>query len=247
MPLNNQQPVHEFIGKCLFFPKQGILVVGDLHIGYELEIVESGILIPERQVEEVIENLDSIIKKIQEKKQKINKVIFLGDVKHMFSYDYKEKKNFNKVLDLLQNYVKEKDIIIIKGNHDTSELGLKLHAYYIDDGIAFLHGHISFPEVFDRKIKVVVSGHLHPSVMLEEHPGVKNETYKCFLEGKSKGKTFIVVPSFLPFYEGTPVNEYKDLFVPSFSIIPGKDILKFRVYVIGDDGIYDFGRVGEMD
>ncbi|MGA2130105.1 MAG: metallophosphoesterase [Candidatus Pacearchaeota archaeon] len=240
------QSRYELIDKCLFFPKEGILVIGDLHIGYEEALIESGILVPEQQVKEVIEDLKKIIKKIEESSWKIKKVIFIGDVKHMFSWEYAEKKNFNKILEFLHEYVNEKDIIIIKGNHDTSQLGLPLKNYYIEGDLAFLHGHISYPEVFDKKINIVVSGHRHPSVTLAEKPGVKKEDYKCFLVGKIKGKTFIVVPSFVGFYEGTPVNEYKESHLDSFSIIPRKDILKFKVYVIGDDKVYEFGRVGKL-
>ncbi len=238
---------YEFIGKCLFFPVEGILVIGDLHIGYEEALIESGILVPEMQVKDVIEDLRKIIKKIQDEKHSIKKIVFLGDVKHMFSWEYIEKKNFNKILEFLNEYVKEKDIVIIKGNHDTSELGLPLKNYYIENDIAFLHGHVSYPGAFDKKINFVVSGHLHPSVTLAENPGVKKESYKCFLQGKSKGKTFIVVPSFVNFYEGIPVNEYKDDFWEDFSIIPRKDILNFKVYVIGEDKVYEFGKVGELN
>lgn len=237
---------YEFIDKCLFFPKEGILVIGDLHIGYEKALIESGILVPEMQVKEVIEDLKKIIKKIQDENHSIKKIVFLGDVKHMFSFDYSEKKNFNKILEFLHEYASEKDIIIIKGNHDTSELGLPLKNYHIEGDLAFLHGNASFPEVFGKNVQIVVSGHLHPSVTLAENPGVKKESYKCFLVGKSRGKEFIVVPSFVDFYEGTPVNEYKEDFMEDFSIIPRKDILKFRVHVIGEDKMYGFGKVGEM-
>ena len=238
---------YEFIDQGLFFPEAGILVIGDLHIGYEQALMDSGILLPEQQVAEVIEKLKKIIKQIQDKKYGLNKVVFLGDVKHMFSYEWKEKANFNRVLEFLKTQVPEKNIIIIKGNHDTMELGVKLKHFYIDSGIAFIHGHETFSEIFDKKIQVIVSGHLHPSVILSEDPGVKHETYKCFLTGVSHGKTFIVMPSFLEFYEGTPVNNYREEFIESFSIIPKKDIMKFHVHVVGDDKIYDFGTVKDLN
>jgi len=239
---------YEFINKALFFPEQGILAIGDLHIGYELALVESGILLPEQQVAEVIENLKKIIKEIQDKKYQINKVVFLGDIKHFFGYEYEEKANFHKILDFLAEYVPEEDIILIRGNHDTMNIGLDFVDYYITDDkkIAFLHGHEPYMEVYDKKIQVVVTGHLHPSVILEEEPGVKHETYKCFLVGASRGKIFIVMPSFLEFYEGTPVNFYHEDFIESFSIISKRDIMKFRVFVVGDDNVYEFGKVGEL-
>ncbi len=239
---------YEFLGKTLFFPEQGILAIGDLHIGYEQAMMESGILLPEHQVKEVIESLEKVIEEIKSKKQKIKKFIFLGDIKHFFSYEREEKINFNKILEFLGKYVAENNIILIKGNHDTMDYSYgNMKDYYIEEDVAFLHGHLSFPEVFDKKVNIIVSGHLHPSIILEENPGVKHETYKCFLVGPSKGKTFIVMPSFLEFYEGTPINYYQEDFVESFSIIPKKDIIKFSVHVVGEDKVYDFGRVKDLN
>src|SRR3990172_2486250 len=241
------QPLqYEFIDKTLFFPEQGILAIGDLHIGYELALVESGILLPEQQVAETIESLTLIIKEIKAKKYGLKKIVFLGDIKHFFGYEYAEKVNFNKVLDFLKTHVPEENIILIKGNHDTMDLGFDFRNYYVEDGIAFLHGHEPYPAAYDKKVSCIVTGHLHPSVILEEEPGVKHETYKCFLEGDVKGKRYIVMLSFLEFYEGTPVNFYSEDFIESFSIISKRDILNFKIHVVGEDNVYGFGRVGEL-
>jgi len=239
-------PKYIFIDKALFFPNQGILAIGDLHIGYEQALVESGILIPEQQVNEVIENLKKIIKEIGAKKYKLKKIVFLGDIKHLFSYEYAEKVNFNRVLEFLKKYVPEENIILIRGNHDTMDLGFDFRNYYIEENIAFTHGHQAFSVLYNKKIDYVVTGHLHPSIIIEEKPGVKHETYKCFLVGSSRGKTFIVMPSFLEFYEGTPVNFYSEDFVESFSIISKRDIMKFKIHVVGEDKVYGFGTVGDL-
>ena len=237
---------YEFIGKTLFFPEKGILVIGDLHIGYEHALMESGILLPEQQVQEAIVDMEAVFEKVKKQRQKIKKVVFLGDIKHFFSYEWKEKSNFVKVMYFLKTHVDAKNIVIIKGNHDTMNLGFDFQDYHIDSGIAFLHGHEVFPEVLGKEVRTVVSGHLHPSVILSENPGVKSESYKCFLTGHSQGKEFIVVPSFSEFYEGTPVNNYREEFVESFSIIPRKDILKFKIHIVGEDVVYDFGTVKDL-
>ena len=238
-----------FIEKTLFFSELGILVIGDLHIGYDYMIRQSGVLIPERQVKDIISDLKGIFKKIKDKKQKLNKIVFLGDIKHAFSYEAEEKYEFLEVMKFLKQEIQipEESIIFIKGNHDTMDFTYgSMKDYHIESGIAFLHGHKSFPEVFDRKVQVVVSGHLHPSIVLAEKPGVKKESYKCFLEGNYKGKTFIVVPSFVGFYEGTPVNDYREDYLESFFIVPKKEILKFKIHIIGKEKVYDFGRVGDL-
>ena len=84
-------------------------------------------------------------------------------------------------MDFLIQHVPKENIILIKGNHDTMDYSYgNMKEYYIDGELAFLHGHKPYPEMFDKKVKVVVIGHLHPSIILEEKPGVKREAYKCF-------------------------------------------------------------------
>lgn len=239
-----------FIGKTLFFPEKGILAVGDLHIGYEESLKEAGILLPEQQVKDTISGLKEAIDEIKSRGFKLKKVVFLGDIKHMFSHSWKEKSNFRSVLDFLKGHISnpEKNIILIRGNHDTMNIGLPTRDFYVDDSIAFLHGHEPYLPVFSPKVEIVVSGHLHPSVILAEKKGVKKERYKCFIEGKAHGKTFIVMPSFLDFYEGTPINHYREDFIESFSIIPKKDVMKFRIHVVSDDlKVYDFGKIRDLD
>lgn len=243
-----QNKKYVFIDKTLFFSEEGILVVGDLHIGYEHMLRQSGVLVPERQIKDMIAELDEIFKKIKKEKQKLNKIIFLGDIKHAFGFQFQERNEFRQVMDFLIQHVPKENIILIKGNHDTMDYSYgNMKEYYIDGELAFLHGHKPYPEMFDKKVKVVVIGHLHPSIILEEKPGVKREAYKCFLTGSYKNKTFIVVPSFMGFVEGTPVNDYKEDYMGSFSVIPRFEILKFKIHVVGDDGVYDFGTVKDLN
>ena len=84
---------HIFIGKSIFFPETGILAIGDLHVGYEHALIESGILIPEQQVKDIIEDLRKIIEEIKIKRFVLKKIVFLGDIKHYFNYEWKEKFN----------------------------------------------------------------------------------------------------------------------------------------------------------
>ena len=142
---------HVFIDKAVFFPEQGILAIGDLHVGYEQSIRDSGFMIPETQIKEIMESLEEIIKKIRERK----------------SY-------FNQIADFLEKYVKKDNIILIRGNHDKFDFtGREMENYHIEDGIAFLHGHASFPEIFSDKVKTIVTGHLHPSILLTDSQGIK--------------------------------------------------------------------------
>ncbi len=237
---------HKFINETLFFPDEGILVVGDLHIGYDFMLRQSGVLIPERQAREVIERLKKIIK-IVEEEYKLKKIIFLGDIKHSFSYEFSERDDFDEVMEFLRTKVDDKEIILIKGNHDTVDYSKskKMKEIHMEKDVAFLHGHKQPLNLFDKKIKTIVLGHLHPSVVLAEKTGVKRENYKCFLTGSYKNKEVIILPSFLGIIEGSAINQHIDK--EDFIIIPRKNILNFEVHIVGEDKIYDFGKVKDLD
>ena len=80
---------YKLISKTLFFPKEGILAVGDLHIGYDKALHEQGITIPFNQLEQTKKELKEIIEKIQKKNQ-IKKIVLLGDIKHYFGFQKSE-------------------------------------------------------------------------------------------------------------------------------------------------------------
>jgi putative SbcD/Mre11-related phosphoesterase len=238
-----------FLSKSLFFPEKGILVVGDLHIGYEARLRQSGVLIPKRQIKDLINGLKEIFNTIEiEKKHKIKKIVFLGDIKHAFGFESEERNEFQEVLEFLGEKFPAENIILLKGNHDTMDYTFEgfMKDFYIEDEIVFIHGDEFIKEAFDKKIKIIVMGHIHPSVILAEEEGVKKESYKCFLEGKFKDKKIIILPSFLDFIEGSPVNNYKDDYEDYFSIIPKKALMKFKVHVIGEDQVYEFGEVKNL-
>jgi len=239
-------PKYQFIDKSLFFPEKGILVIGDLHIGYEAMLRQSGVLVPKRQVKDIIEDLKRIFKIIKDKKWELKKIVFLGDIKHAFYFEPVEKNEFQEIIEFLGEKLPQENIILIKGNHDTIDYTFEglMKPYYIENDIAFVHGDDIIKQVFDKKIKIIVMGHIHPSIILTE--GAKKEAFKCFLEGDYKGKRVIIMPSFLDFVEGTPVNNYKTDYIESFSIIPKITILNFQVHVIGKEKIYDFGKVKDI-
>jgi hypothetical protein len=234
-----------FLSKTIFFPEKGILAIGDLHLGFEYQIQQSGVLVPEQQVKEVIEELKAIFHEIKSKKLNLKKIVFIGDIKHSFSYEWKEKNYFNEIITFLKSHVEDKDIILIKGNHDTIDYSFsdKLQDYYIDGELAFTHGHQLFEEVFNEKIKTIVMGHLHPSVILSDSQEIKREKYKCFLVGKFKQKEVIIMPSFLATIEGTTVNSVDYEYENYFSIIPKKTLMNFEVYIVGEKEVYDFGKI----
>ncbi len=237
---------YHFIDKAVFFPKQGILVIGDLHLGYEAMLRQSGVLVPERQVQDVIKNFENIFQDIKKQGHSLNKIVFLGDLKHAFYFDRSEINEFRKIMDFLKKHFNEKNIILIKGNHDTIDYTFEdlMLPYHLEEDLLFLHGHQKASDYLINKAKIIVMGHTHPCVVFNK--GAKTEAYKCFLEGQHKGKKVIIMPSFLDIIEGTPVNDYEEEYVEQFSLIPKKDIMDFKIYAIGDKKVLDFGKIKDL-
>jgi len=237
-----------FFNKTIFFPEKGILAIGDLHLGYEYQLQQSGVLVPEQQVKEVIEELKKIFNEIKEKNLKLKKVVFIGDIKHSFSYEWKEKNYFKEIMSFLKDYVKDEDIILIKGNHDTIDYSFsdKLQDYFIDGEIAFCHGHELFMEILSQRVKIIVIGHLHPSIIISDKQNIKREKYKCFLIGKFNKKEIIIMPSFLATIEGATINSLEYEYEDYFSIVPRKTMMTFEVFVVGEKEVYDFGKISKL-
>jgi len=259
MALNKKQDKkseYRLIGKTVFFPEQGILAVGDLHLGYEEMLKDQGMVIPFNQVQIVKEELVEVFKNIEDNGEELKKVILMGDIKHHFSFQKGEKFEIRKIMDFLKKYLEEKNIILIKGNHEKFELDKRKHYdYYLEDlnekgeKIAFTHGDRSFTELFDKKVKYLVMGHLHPAVLLEDEQGIKREKYKCHLVGKFKGKQTFVLPSFFPFIEGSEIEEMgKEGKEPAF--IPLRKLRDFEVFIVGtgkDLDVYSFGKFKDFN
>ncbi len=233
----------KYIGKCLLIEEgeERVLVVGDLHLGYERELNKGGIDASKRIQEELIEDFERIFGKVG----KVDRVILLGDVKHYFGKNVREEW---LGVEVLFRYLKEKcnEIVIVKGNHDNyltsitnKERNIEVRDYYVWREYCFFHGNKDFEELYDIGVKVWVMGHVHPAVTL--HLGVKEEKYKCFLTGKYKGKKIVILPSFFSGVIGSDVRE-------SLVEIPWKfNFNKFSVKAIGDEGkIYDFGLLGRL-
>jgi len=236
----------EIVDLGLYLKKQKTLIVSDLHIGYEQMMHEEGIMFPLDQLGESINEVKSIFEELNKRKQDVEKVILLGDLKHYFKFMKKEKFDVLKFIDFLRNYVKDENIIIIKGNHDKIEVGgRKFVNFYQDGEIIFIHGDRIFNETYDEGVKLIVMGHIHPSIVLKDEQEVKKERYKCFLKGKFMKKEVFIVPSFLEITKGILLEEMKE----DYSIIDKKKLKDFEVFVVnrelGEEAL-GFGKLKDL-
>ncbi len=223
----------EVVDLGLFIVKEKVLVVSDLHIGYEEELNKKGVLMPRFSFKDLVDRLDLMLKEVRPKVIVIN-----GDLKHEFgTISEQEWRDTLKVIDMVSRFGK---IVLVKGNHDNilGPIAKKRKVEVVDkfevDGVCVAHG----DSVVETKKKVVIIGHEHPAVMLSE--GERKEKVKCFLKGKFKGKELIVMPSMNQVTEGTDVLSEK-LLSPYLQ----KSLGSFEVYVVADK-VYDFGKLKNL-
>lgn len=225
----------EIVDLGLYIKKYKILIIADIHIGYEEALNKQGILVPRFQFKEVLERLEKIVTKV-----KPEIVIINGDIKHEFgAISDQEWRDTLKVLDFLAKHCEK--IVLTKGNHDTilGPIAKKrkvefVEAFRIDD-IYITHGD-KIPENIGFA-KTIIIGHEHPAVGLRK--GQRVEQYKCFLLGKWKRKNLIVMPSFNLIVEGTDILQEK-LLSPFLT-----KIKEFNVYIV-EDKVYKFGKVKNL-
>ena len=240
---------YKFIDKAVYLEEEKILVIADLHLGYEEAMARQGILLPRFQFKEVKENLERIFKELGKEKKKVKDMVILGDLKHDFgSVSFQEFDDIGKLLKFLEEKIRNGKIILIRGNHDTFFSGkikkrIKIKEKYRKKDILFIHGDKKLPLqkiAKDEKIKLVFLGHLHPAVSIRE--GAKEEKYKCFLAGKFKNKEIVILPSFFPLTEGADILNMGGNLGFDFNL------KKFGVFVPVSDSseVLNMGRVEKI-
>jgi uncharacterized protein len=226
-------PDIKIIDLALYLKKQKILVIADLHIGFEEMLNKQGILIPRHQLKDIIDRLDKIFLKCKPKMIVIN-----GDLKHEFgTISEQEWRDSLKIIDYLARKAK---IVLVKGNHDTilgpisKKRNIELTEKLEIGDCCIIHG----DSIIETKKKTIIIGHEHPAVMLKE--GGRTEKYKCFLKGKFKGKNLIVMPSMNTVTEGTDVIN-DELLSPYLK----QNLDNFEVFIAADK-VYDFGMLKNL-
>lgn len=232
-------PDMEIKGLALYF--DSALVIADTHIGYEEVLNKRGFLVPRTQFEDMAKRMEKVFDELKGKE--IGKIIINGDLKHEFgTISEQEWRNTLKFLDLLAKHCKE--IMLIKGNHDTilGPIAKKRDVKVIDKtiigSILIAHG----DKIPDKKslarVSTIIIGHEHPAISLKE--GARIEKYKCFLKGSYKGKNLIVQPSFNTLIEGTDILQDEVL-----SPFLKQSLDDFEVYVV-EDKVYNFGKLKRL-
>jgi uncharacterized protein len=228
-------PGVELLDLAIYLRPENILVMGDVHLGYEQALARRGVLIPRFQLKDTVERLEKIFKVFD----KFEAIVINGDLKHEFAViSEQEWREILKFFDFL--LLHSKQIMIIRGNHDVKLIPIarKRNISVVEslatNGKFICHGDVVPKSLDFNDSKIVIAGNEHPAVSL--HEGQRSELYKCFLIGTWKGKKLIVMPSFNQITVGSDILREKSL-----SPFMKQDLSNFEVYIIGDK-VYPFGK-----
>ncbi len=225
----------EIVDLSLYLRRQKLLVISDIHLGIEEEHQKRGTLVPKFHLKDLLEHFDFIFSKV-----KPETILITGDLKHEFGrISEQEWRDLLRFFDYLSQHCEK--IIMLKGNHDpmlgpvAKKRNLEIVKEYSSGDILFVHGdHV--PEM-PKKIKTIIMGHEHPAITLREER--KAEKFKCFLKGKYKGRTLIVIPSMNLLTEGTDVLQGNFL-------SPLLKMQNFEIFIVENKDVYYFGRINKL-
>ena len=240
-------PGIEIADLALFLRKENILVIGDVHLGYESAMAKQGVFMPRFQFRDTIERLERIFSLLKQRKKaegiKFEAVVVNGDLKHDFAtITEQEWRDILKLLDFL--LVHSEQVILVKGNHDIKLAPIaRKRGIVVVENIAIndkfiCHGHEVPASSEFEKSKTIIVGNEHPAVSLRE--GARAELYKCFILGKWKDKKMVVMPSLNQITTGTDI--LKEQFISPFM---QQNLGSFDVFIAGDK-TYHFGKVRDI-
>lgn len=185
--------------RALFFEKESILAVADLHLGYAWAHRYNGQMMP-------IDNGHPGLKLIEQMASEFRakKLIVLGDIVHQ-AVPVTQIQDELDALVALNNLV---ELVLLSGNHDKrlqkliSNCGaVPLLQEYVASPFTFLHGDRAPSSVFEGQVCII--GHEHPAISLGD--GVATSAkFPCFLVSDH----LIVLPAFSPWAAGSAFGAY---------------------------------------
>ncbi|MEM3013905.1 MAG: metallophosphoesterase [Candidatus Bathyarchaeia archaeon] len=149
-----------------------IMVISDLHIGWEVALAEEGVHVPS-QTKRLFEKLKGLLFS-----QKPDRLVILGDVKHTVSkIDFEEWRDVPWFFEETCKVVPR--VQVVPGNHDgdleallpeSVEL-LSPRGLVLGD-VGLFHGH-SWPDTQMLGCTMLVAGHVHPVVVFSDPIGFR--------------------------------------------------------------------------
>ncbi len=164
-----------------------VLVIADLHLGWEVTLARQGIHVPS-QVPRLLDKLRKLLEDTHPQQ-----LVLLGDVKHAIGkVELEEWKYvpefFEKLVEMIQN------VQIVPGNHDGNlepltppvvKIG-QSHGVSLWNSVGLFHGH-AWPSPSLLGCGYLVMGHLHPVVVFKDPLGFRI-TRQVWVRAKSNGR-----------------------------------------------------------
>ncbi|MHA1754429.1 MAG: metallophosphoesterase [Candidatus Odinarchaeia archaeon] len=242
---------------------KNILCIADLHLGYEITLIERGINLPSQH--------SFLLKKILNLiKTGVDEIIIVGDVKHNIPLNTIIEAV--SVPDFLNKITEQVNIKIIPGNHDTGLKALLPKQINLESSrgillenklkIGFIHGH-RIPDPLLLKSDFLIMAHTHPAVKFID------KLFNVFIEPvwilntikaqdlvrlypknlhveyeKDKEIKIIVLPAFNPLISGSPINlTDKKPFLGPLLKPPLIKVKESEIYML--DGTY-LGKLSDL-
>lgn len=149
--------LHPF--RAIFWNKEKILVVADMHLGKTAHFRSAGIAVPSTVIQNDLERLSYLIGNYQPKT-----LVVVGDMFH--------HQQYNADIDIFnewRNQFEKLSIYLVQGNHDRLK-----NLYYQNMGIELYKpnlniGPFQFVHEFEKPHphNFTISGHIHPGVLLK--------------------------------------------------------------------------------
>lgn len=187
-------------GAALIVPEE-VLVIADLHLGWEAALEEDGLSLPRVQTAKIESYVRDLIDGVSP-----SKLVVAGDLKHNFSRNLTQE--WQDVSRFVRGLSEAVPIEVVKGNHDNflalilREVDTPLSRETDVGGVRIIHGHAGV-----RSDAPTVIGHIHPSVGLRDgvDAAVKD---RCFLY--SEDANMLILPALSLVASGLDVVEQPD-------------------------------------
>jgi putative SbcD/Mre11-related phosphoesterase len=166
------KPIQPYPALLLRRKPERVLVVADLHIGWEAPLTQKGVHVPS-QTPKILDRILQLIKTC-----KPTRLIFLGDVKHAIAkVEMEEWRDIPDFFEALEKKVP--DIQVVPGNHDGNLEPLLPETVKIlpPTGVVFgnvglFHGH-AWPAPELLGCRSLITGHVHPMVAFRDPMGFR--------------------------------------------------------------------------
>ena len=229
---------------ALYLKEEDMVVVADLHLGYEEAMSKVGVYLPRLQLRKAV--------KLVEDARNISgarRILVDGDIKHAFDRLLRQERV--EVRQFVEGVYDRgyKEMIFVRGNHDNyvspllRDLGVELveDSFTVEDRIAILHGH----REAEFRGEYIVMGHEHPAVQVNIG-GSKIKFPAMLLVPLKSGPTAIVLPAMGVYQTGNVVTTNRGEYLSP--IIREGGLVEEAVPVIIDEtiGVLVLPRLGVM-